>query len=238
MSVQGANRSGSPAPITKVSARRVLPAIAETLRDLLFGKKIDKSKIDGKQLGTALSAAAELLAKDPLHDIDRIAPAARTLTHRKHELPHARPPEMTVASREHPLELGKLDPKQKYLWVLDEDKRFILAPEKQVEVARKVNHGDLTPAPGGSARGIARAGGELYMKNGSWVIDLSSSYSFNRMDLKVLGDETLDAVMGHLRSQGTDISNLEKGKNIYDPAFRLAGFSYLVKYYLGVGAPR
>lgn len=238
MSVQRVKSNGT-GPITKVDARRILPAVAETVRDLLFGKKIKKSEVDGKALGTALSAAADQLLKDdPFADIEKFAPAARTLTHRKHELPHALPPEFSVISREKPLDLGKLDPKQKYLWVLDPDKQFILAPEKQVSVQRKVNHGDLTPAPDGGARGIARAGGELYMKNGSWVLDLSSSYSFNRMDLKVLGDETLDAVIKHLGSMGTDTENLKKGANVYDPAFRLAGFAHLVKYYLGTGAPR
>jgi hypothetical protein len=239
MSVQRAKNTGAPAPITKVDPRRILPAVAQTVRDLLFGKRVDKSQVDGKQLGTALSKAADrLLLDDPFANIEQIAPAVRTLTHRQHELPHALPPDFSVASKDTPLDLAQLDPKQRYLWVLDQDARFILAPEKQVSLARKVNHGDLTPAAGGTARGVARAGGELYMKGGRWMLDLSSSYSFNRMDLKVLGENTLDMVIAGLAKQGTDITSLEKGSNVYDPAFRLAGFAYLVKYYLGNGAPK
>jgi hypothetical protein len=220
-------------PVTRVPLKRILPAIAETLRDLLFPKRRFQTR--GRSLGLALSAAADRLAE--------LAPPTRTLTHRKRELPYRLPPSWSIAEPGTPLVLASLDPRKRYLWILDEQLRFVYAPEKQVERARKFNHGDLNPGPDGDSRGIACAGGELHARRlpddrPKWVIDLSASHSFNRMDLKVLGPDTLAAVIEHLAAIGSDLTHLEPGENVYDPLFRLAGFGHLIKYYLGVGAPR
>jgi hypothetical protein len=96
-----------------------------------------------------------------------------------------------------------LDPSVNYLWILDSNLSFVLAPERQELFALdrvKCKHGDLTSLAGkyllGSvdnlttARGPARMGGELkydYTKQ-KWVIDNDSSYSFFRDDRRVLSN--------------------------------------------------
>ncbi|MCK6547963.1 hypothetical protein L6R52_19080 [Myxococcota bacterium] len=178
----------------------------------------------------------------------RVGPVSETLTQRISEMPYKLPPIVTIAEPGRPLDLSTLDPTKRYVWTLDARGRFVVAPEEQPGFGvtdahpegRKVKHGDLAPAEGGSARGPARAGGELYLAEGTidarkWVIDLSSSYCFNRADGRVLGDANGRAVVDYLAALGSDRSHLELGKNTFDPLRKLAGRAYLVLEKLGLG---
>jgi hypothetical protein len=98
---------------------------------------------------------------------------------------------------------------------------------------RTVKHGDLCPSPDGQRRGPARAGGELYATfvgggEVKWALDMSSSYSFNRADGKILGDEAARAAIAYLEAMGTPGGALVAGANTFDPLRKLAGRAFLL----------
>lgn len=241
MRVEGPKPIVKPEGTYRVPARKILPAVGSAIRDLLVQMGVFRApKNKGAvALGAALGEVAQRMSAPSL--LDRV-PTSRTLTHRERELPYRIPPDMKIGTAKTPVDLAALDPTKTYLWVLDAEGRFLVAPELQDGVEGKVNHGDMCPAEGGTARGAARAGGELKAvstpEGTRWAMDLSSSFSFNRMDLDVLGDPQLEAVLGYLKSTGMDTSTLEPARNTFDAIYRFAGFLHLAKYYVGVGAPR
>ena len=106
---------------------------------------------------------------------------------RPYEAPYLEPPNMEVAGPGKPLNVANMDPRQKYLWVIDADGNFRVAPEQQgnyyawrtrrvmsakpgevVENQKSVlKHGDLVPGgERGEIRGPARAGGEFVAEKG------------------------------------------------------------------------
>ncbi len=134
------------------------------------------------------------------------------------EAPYGRP-KVIMRADEGSIDISRLDPKQKYLWVIDESGYFLLAPEDQAlqgfaphrKVPGLVKHGDLTPDPSGNSRGIARAGGELrYKGNGEWWMTNDSRYSYGgaRADKLMLGRRNLQAAMD-LLGLTTDISDVK-----------------------------
>ncbi|MEV6139357.1 hypothetical protein AB0L63_25560 [Nocardia sp. NPDC051990] len=144
---------------------------------------------------------------------------------RPSEWPYTNPPNMCTVPPGTPLDLKSLSPIEKYLWVVDAEGNFKFAPELQnssdfmkplpPDLYFYMKHGDLQPGEGGTARGPARAGGELYNvrnANGTpsdiWCIDNNSSYTFRRVDesgqpLPWLPAESLEAVRQHLIAGGT-----------------------------------
>lgn len=148
---------------------------------------------------------------------------------RPHEVPYTQPPDMQIVKPGSPLRVENLNPKKVYLWVLDEEGDFRIASEGQGEMFPRrgrlgsdhpqagetpLKHGDLTPAPGGVERGVARAGGELHAEivngkpTGRWTMDHESSYSFARLDRTKLGRSELEAARRLLGTTGTDISKI------------------------------
>ncbi|MGR9101078.1 MAG: eCIS core domain-containing protein, partial [Gammaproteobacteria bacterium] len=113
----------------------------------------------------AIEPSEELLA--------RVGEPSEVHTNRPYEWPYQNPPEM-VASQGRRIDVTRLDPNRKYLWVVDREGNFIIAPEEQpgfgvtesLPQGRPVKHGDLVPGEGGQSRGAARAGGELYAERG------------------------------------------------------------------------
>lgn len=173
--------------------------------------------------------------------LKKIAPPSETLTQRVHERPYMRPPEVFVAEPGAPLDPSTLNPARRYVWTLDPQGRFIVAPEVQPGFGvsdanpdgRTVKHGDLCPSADGLRRGPARAGGELYATRDasgavSWTLDMSSSYSFNRTDGKILGADAARATIAYLEAMGTPSGALAAGANTYDPLRKLAGRAFLL----------
>lgn len=144
---------------------------------------------------------------------------------RPNEWPYSNPPNMVTVPPGTPLELSSLNPRLKYLWVVDADGNFKYAPEGQntsdfvkplpPDEGFKIKHGDLQPDPSGMARGPARAGGELTNVPGPdgapsdvWRIDNDSSYTFRRVNengepLPWLPADSIKAVWQHLVDGGT-----------------------------------
>lgn len=181
----------------------------------------------------------------------KIGPIAETLTQRLSEMPYLLPPNYQTAQPGQPLALDQLNPDQVYVWVIDARGRFVFAPEDQPGFGktehhpdgRKVKHGDLAPGPDGLSRAAARAGGELKAQKDEdgqvrWVLDMNSSYCFNRKDGKILKEDSGRAVVSYLRALGSDTSNLSVGANVYDPLRHLAGRAYLLLDRLGLGGAR
>ena len=78
------------------------------------------------------------------------------------------------------LDVSRLDPGQRYLWVVDTKGAFRFAPEQQL--GRTLKHGNLVETSAQGGRGWARTGGELYVgRDGRWHLDNNSSYVFARM---------------------------------------------------------
>jgi hypothetical protein len=144
---------------------------------------------------------------------------------RPHEWPYQNPPNMEVVPSGQALNLKGLNPKLKYIWVVDADYNFKFAPERQNPAdfmkpadpskALILKHGDLNPGEGGVCRGPARAGGELkYDPNqGEWVLNNDSSYTFRRVDadgnpLPWAPADSIEGVRDHLVQGGTDPDNL------------------------------
>jgi len=143
-------------------------------------------------------------------------------SNRQMEMPYKNPPEIHTVRPGQPLDVEKLDPKKKYLWVVDEDGVFKIAPESQpgfganeyTPNGRKVKHGDLTPGPDGQSRGPARAGGELIATKGPdgedrWVMDNDSSYSHNRADGTRGNGDNLNAAHDLLTQTGTKTDDID-----------------------------
>ena len=144
---------------------------------------------------------------------------------RPREWPYSNPPNMRTVPPGTPLELKSLNPNTKYLWVVDAEGNFKFAPESQstsdfmkpLPPDREFNikHGDLQPGEGGTARGPARAGGELHnirsadgTPSDMWCITNDSSYTFRRVDangkpLPWAPAESVEAVRQHLIDGGT-----------------------------------
>ena len=139
------------------------------------------------------------------------------------------PPDLQKLGPGQPLELSRLDPTRRYLWVVDEAGDFRVCAEGQGrfyparppiprgrpgagETAAK--HGDLVPGQGGAYRGPARAGGELDAEiangrpTGRWVMNNDSSYTFMREDLQHLSGRSLEAAGDLLKMNGTDMSRI------------------------------
>ncbi|MEV4130381.1 hypothetical protein [Nocardia sp. NPDC049707] len=143
---------------------------------------------------------------------------------RPSEWPYTNPPNMRTVPPGTPLDLYSLNPNMKYLWVVDAEGNFKFAPELQnssdfmkplpPDQPFYIKHGDLQPGEGGTARGPARAGGELYnVRNADgtpsdiWCINNDSSYTFRRVDesgqpLPWAPAGSLEAVRQHLIDGG------------------------------------
>lgn len=194
-------------------------------------------------VGSALDQAAQVVTQGSARPsqvqlqalLAKVGPVSDTITQRSREMPHHLPPDVTFGTAERPLDLSRLDPDKTYMWVLDPKGRFVVAPEKQPGFGvteaqpegRLVKHGDLAPAQDGG-RGPARAGGCLRAKRSEdgqlrWVLDMDSSYSYNRTDRRILKAPSGQAVIKYLEALGTDVSGLENGKNVYDPLLRFCG---------------
>ena len=155
---------------------------------------------------------------------------------RPYEAPYLEPPNMEVAGPGKPLNVANMDPKQKYLWVIDADGNFRVAPEQQgnyyawrtrrvmaakpgevVENQKSVlKHGDLVPGgERGEIRGPARAGGEFVAEKGPdgqftgrWRMNNDSGYTFFRSDAAKMTGANLDAAKELLGSTGTNTQNI------------------------------
>ncbi len=149
---------------------------------------------------------------------------------RGHELPYTSPPTVRVIKPGSPLDLGTLDPSKTYLWLVDPQGNFRVAPETSPEYGslfpkrngNALKHGDLAAgadgAPtGGPLRPPARMGGELKAElgpdgrpTGRWLLDDNSSYAFpnTRLDGRSLGEPELRAVHDLLGTTGTDTSKI------------------------------
>jgi hypothetical protein len=132
-------------------------------------------------------------------------------TNRRSEHPYRHPPEIYEVGPGRPLDVSALDPNKRYLWVVDPHGNMFIAPEDQPGFGRPVKHGDLTPGPGGTSRGPARAGGELnYNPNtGVWEMDNNSSYTFARTDGRQLGGDSLNHAHELLTSSGTNTDDID-----------------------------
>jgi len=166
----------------------------------------------------------------PIGDPTRVRPGDPLLEPRPREWPYSNPPDIQVVPPGTPLDLAALNPKVKYLWVVDEDGNFKFAPERQnssdfmkplpPDRQFSIKHGDLQPGAGGLSRGPARAGGELKnvpYSDGSpsdmWSLNNDSSYTFARVDadgnpLPWAPAESLEAVRNHLAAGGTNPDKL------------------------------
>jgi hypothetical protein len=162
--------------------------------------------------------------------LTEVGPASEVHTISAREVPYTEPPDLRVAKPGQPLALGELNPKRRYLWVIDEAGNFKVADEGQAGMFPRrpvldrtnpsagespLKHGDLTPGPQGQTRGAARAGGELHAEfgpdgkfTGRWRMDNNSSYTFNRVDGQRLGSSSLEASRKLLGTTGTDISKI------------------------------
>ena len=122
---------------------------------------------------------------------ERLGAPSRVKSDRASEVPYERPESARVIGPDAPLDVTKLDPSQRYLWVADAQGRMHLVPEGMrfdpvageyvydptinpghgtgnpaTPGGRPVKHGDVTPGPEGAYRGEARAGGELMAERG------------------------------------------------------------------------
>jgi hypothetical protein len=163
--------------------------------------------------------------------INQAGAPSGVLTQRASEVPYGiADTEMQVVKPGSPLKLDKLDPSRRYLWVLDEEGNFRIADEGQGQRFPKrypldkphpaagespLKHGDLAPGPGGQARGVARAGGELSAEldtagkpTGRWIMNNDSSYTFARTDAQTLTSANLDAARDLLKTTGTDVTRI------------------------------
>ncbi|WP_437571593.1 RHS repeat-associated core domain-containing protein [Sorangium sp. So ce542] len=148
--------------------------------------------------------------------LDAIGPASAVHTNRPGEIPYRNPPEMYTTDPGHPTAtrftgFHQLDATRTYLWVVSPAGHFHVAPERQRGFLRNdgrehsVKHGDLTPGNRGLVRGEARAGGEIRWYDHPsplWLVDLNSSYAFNRTDGLTLAQDSLSAVQELLEFHG------------------------------------
>ena len=163
--------------------------------------------------GEGRVAPPELLAE--------VGEVSGTITQRANEVPYRYPPVLQTLLGQ-PLDVGALDPQKAYVWVVDEQGRFLVAPDQQSAQGFAPNrggvvkHGDLVPGPEGKTRGEARTGGELRAERlngqltGSWVLDNNSSYTFARTANggARAPRSNLDATLRLLAFYGTDTSRI------------------------------
>jgi hypothetical protein len=241
----------SPSPS---SWRRWLPFLGGKTEATALSAAGAQPELNGV-VNSALDQAAQVVTRGAARTsqvqlnalLAKVGPVSETITQRTREMPHRHPPEITFGSVDRPLDLSRLDPDQKYMWVLDPEGRFVVAPEKQPGFGvtsaqpegRVVKHGDLAPSKDGG-RGPARAGGCLRAQRSEdgqvrWVLDMDSSYSYNRVDRRVLKEKSGQAVINYLQAMGTDVTHLENGKNVYDPLLRMAGRVHGALEKLGLG---
>jgi hypothetical protein len=112
---------------------------------------------------------------------DRMGRVAEPTTQRSTEQNGILPgTQVTTVRAGQPLDVNALDRSRKYLWLVDPDGNFVIAPEQQN--GRTLKHGNLVPASPAGGRGFARTGGELsYGVDGRWHINNNSSYAFARL---------------------------------------------------------
>jgi len=129
-------------------------------------------------------------------------------SNRAREVPYKTPPDMCVLPRDAP---PVLDPKRKYLWVVDPDGNVRIAPEDQAGLNRPLKHGDLTPSPDAQTRGPARNGGELNYNEatGKWEMDNNSSYAFNRADGALTSSDNLNAAHELMEHNGMNMDDVD-----------------------------
>jgi hypothetical protein len=252
--VRGAAGPGAPRPETPSLRARIRAALSRLVPGLDVPSARRAAGIDaldalgaelaaGRARGGAVDRLAPPVGVAPSLPelLKRIAPPSETLTQRVHEQPYMRPPELFVGEPGAPLVPNTLDPARRYVWTLDPQGRFVVAPEVQPgfgvsdaqPAGRTVKHGDLCPSADGRRRGAARAGGELHATRDTsgavaWTLDMSSSYSFNRADGKVLGADAAHATIAYLEAMGTPSGALTAGANTYDPLRKLAGRAFLL----------
>ncbi|CAJ1344249.1 unnamed protein product [Effrenium voratum] len=90
--------------------------------------------------------------------------------------------------------------KGQFIWVLDPDFNFIVAPSWQranlLASPKEVKHGDLVPGENffghnglaGPYRGVARLGGEFNLDGSEWVMHAKSGYTAYRVPVATAAD--------------------------------------------------
>ena len=192
---------------------------------------LTKGIADGAAEGSAAETKPTGPGKgEPIGDPTEVRTGNPNLDPRLREYPYQNPPNMRVVPPGTPLDLGSLNPKVKYIWVVDGEGNFKFAPETQnssnfmkplpKDKAFPIKHGDLVPGENGLCRGPARAGGELRAltdidgnPSGMWELNNDSSYTFARVDaagnpLPWAPAESIEAVRNHLVAGGTPPNKL------------------------------
>ncbi|MDB5101223.1 MAG: hypothetical protein JWM80_5644, partial [Cyanobacteria bacterium RYN_339] len=172
----------------------------------------------GENLLGGLNGASRAGLLAPQAMLDEIGQPSRVRTGgpldlRMHEKPYHMPPDVQFIQPGTPLDLSKLDPSKKYLWVTDPEGHVVIAPEHQAGFRENtrdlIKHGDLVPPLADGQRGLARAGGELAFDGRHWVMDNNSSYSFVRTDgFPILPAESVEKVRNLLGHYGSDTNGL------------------------------
>ena len=181
---------------------------------LADGDLVERAVMSFSEIMFARWFGSEGEAEEPPPDTETVAktgePSAAT-TNRTGEHPYSNPRNMQTVKPGQPLDLNRLDPGKKYLWVVDPDGNILVAPENQPGLGRDLKHGDLTPGPLGKSRGPARAGGELTYnpETGHWEMNNDSSYTFAREDGQHLDGDNLNAARDLLAKSGTDTSKID-----------------------------
>lgn len=144
---------------------------------------------------------------DPVLDkkltlLAKLPPSEFVMTRRESELPYRQPKDLQIFNERNPIDLHKLELDVNYLFTIDVDGSLRVAREVNPDYNRRLKHGDLQPANYdsktkqlmnsengmGQYRGEARIGGDFQIvlsQTGQrvMVMDLNSSYAFNRADL-------------------------------------------------------
>lgn len=177
-------------------------------------------------LRARMAAAAQRAAL-----LEQVGQPSTVTTLRSSEVPYGAPKgAVQVARPGKPLDLDKLNPNRRYLWIVDEEGNFKVADEGQADFFPRrqrigegepaagetpLKHGDLVPGPKGQTRGAARAGGELNAERdpgggftGRWKMNAESSYMFARTDEQRLGLPSVEAAMRLLATTGTDVTRI------------------------------
>jgi hypothetical protein len=226
-----------PAPITNGLIGGVSGGGLATGIDLLTTGRVNPDDVligvlSGAAGGAIGGAAKPGLALDPA--TQRLELVARTgdpanvrtggpLDPRPWEKPYTAPPNMKVIGPGDSFDLNLMTPGRKYLWVIDPQGNFRIAPEDAPGTlgwARILKHGDLVPDVGGQLRGQARIGGEFQAEfgpngqpTGRWIMDNGSSHTFARttpvgVPLPWLDQSNLEAAAQLLGTHGVDLSRI------------------------------
>src|SRR5262249_15375755 len=75
--------------------------------------------------------------------LQRVGEPSEVFTNRTSEHPYRNPENMQKVTPDNPLDVNQLDPNEKYLWAVDKDGNFLVAPENQPDYGRPLKHGDL-----------------------------------------------------------------------------------------------